>query len=79
MSKYWLNVDIPTKICTIHRSNCPFTRRIKETDVKGIGRIKIRGGWLQFNSIDEIREYFEANFNTKKYVLRYCLKCMKEL
>ncbi len=78
MVKYILNINIPTKIFTIHRADCPYIRRIKETKFKGIGGLKLHGGWLEFNSLSEIEEYFRSNFDTKKYVLRFCLRCMKE-
>lgn len=58
----WMNIDIPTKICTIH-SNCSYVERKKETLFKGIHELKRDGGWKSFNSKEEAISY-----HTEKYL-----------
>ncbi|MCS7386857.1 MAG: hypothetical protein NDF55_09030 [archaeon GB-1867-005] len=78
MRKYWLNVNFQTKICTLHTDDCPFIKNLKETKFIGVGRLKLHGGWLQFNSIDEAEKYFLSNLKDRKWILRRCLVCMKK-
>ena len=45
----WLNVDKPTKKCTLHmNSSCTYLQKKSETPYKGIGNLKRDGGWLSF-------------------------------
>lgn len=59
----WLNIDIPTKKCTIH-SSCGFSDNKSETNYKGILELKRDGGWLKFKSKEEAKEYQRRNYST---------------
>lgn len=41
--EYWVNVDKPTKTCTIHVRGCKYENRKSETKYKGIGELKRDG------------------------------------
>ncbi|WP_102027757.1 hypothetical protein [Salirhabdus sp. Marseille-P4669] len=47
----WVNIDIPTRKFTIH-TECTYTKNMKETEYKGIERLKRDGGWVSFKSKD---------------------------
>ncbi|MCT8140523.1 hypothetical protein H1D32_24325 [Anaerobacillus sp. CMMVII] len=64
--KFWVNVDIPTKMFTVH-TNCTYENKKSETDYKGINRIKRDGGWLNFSSIKEIESFYSENYETFFY------------
>ncbi|MBO8171581.1 MAG: hypothetical protein H0Z33_06815 [Bacillaceae bacterium] len=60
----WMNVDRPMKTCTIHADPvCPYVRKKRETDYKGVERLKRDGGWLSFDSLLEAREYHLSQFD----------------
>lgn len=69
MSNFWLNIYIPTKICTVHSDKCPFVKKIRETNFKGIGELKLHGGWLKFKSMSEINSYFKLTLKVKALFL----------
>ncbi len=77
MSNFWLNIDIPTRICTVHSDKCSFVKKIMETMFKGVGELKRDSGWLKFKSMNEINSYFKLNFEGKGFILRKCLVCLK--
>ena len=59
----WLNVDKPTKKCTLHmNSSCTYMQKKSETPYKGIGHLKRDGGWLSFNDVKQATIYQETNF-----------------
>jgi len=55
--EYWVNVDKPTKTCTIHVRGCEYENRKGETEYKGIGNLKRDGGWLSFDSLKGAQDY----------------------
>ncbi|MED4018537.1 hypothetical protein [Sutcliffiella cohnii] len=63
INEVWMNIDKPTKKCTIH-SNCSFIDKKSETKYKGILELKRDGGWLKFNSKDEALAYQKGNYRT---------------
>jgi hypothetical protein len=68
----WINIIKPTKKCTIHTSlSCPYVLSIEETNRKGIGNLKIDGGWISFNnyieSIEVDGEPYHSSMEQKKY------------
>jgi len=58
----WVNIDKPTKKCTIHFGNCTYVKNKKETKLKGIEELKSDGGWLSFDTIAKARHYCSSNF-----------------
>jgi len=67
---YWVNVDKPTKTCTIHTDGiCEFERGKYETPYKGIGKLKRDGGWLHFSSREEAQEYYNRIWASTGYRL----------
>ena len=76
MSGYWLNVDFPTRTCVVHVDGCRYVRGMRETFRKGVGRLKVDGGWLKFDSLEDVEEFFEREFRSRGFVLKYCSICM---
>ena len=59
----WLNVDKPTKRCTIHTDlDCRYVVDMIETSLKGIGELKKDGGWLSLPGVVSAE-----NFCRKEY------------
>jgi len=59
----WLNVDKPTKKCTLHTdSNCFYWQQKSETDYKGLGELKRDGGWLGFANAKQATLYYQSNY-----------------
>jgi hypothetical protein len=70
---YVLNIDKPTKSCTLHLSNCN-SLLIKETKKKGIGQLLEDGGWIEFFSKEEAINCYESKHLS--YSFRGCSKCI---
>ena len=70
----WLNVDIPTKKCTLHRDGCNLKPR-QEPRYKGFGELKRDGGWLSFNSDDEAEAYYRRDWRQRGYEWIRCSFC----
>jgi transcriptional regulator with XRE-family HTH domain len=59
--EFWLNVDRPTKKATLHfDGGCEWVRSKAPTPRKGVGALKVDGGWLQFPSEDRARSCFDS-------------------
>jgi hypothetical protein len=59
----WVNVDKPTKRCTIHANpNCVYVIRKRETSYKGIEKMKRDGGWLSFSTIEDAESFCKTKF-----------------
>jgi hypothetical protein len=59
----WVNVDKPTRHCTIHGDpTCGFAEGKTATDWKGIGEIKRDGGWLSMASVEAAEKYCKAEY-----------------
>lgn len=64
----WLNIDNPTKKCTLHSdSNCVYLKNKEETEYKGIGELKRHGGWLEFLKETEAREFYLAKLERYRF------------
>ena len=59
MAMIWMNVDKPTRKCTVHLSECRFVKGKKDTPYKGDGILKRDGGWLCFDSIGSAIKHYE--------------------
>ncbi len=71
--KYWVNVDKPTKKCTIHVEGCRFERGKYEMRLKGIGELRRDGGWLSFSSLEEAEGYCNQAWKRKGHtIIRHC-------
>ena len=58
----WVNVDIPTKMCTIHTNrNCDYIENKCETPNKGVDELKSDGGWMRFEGIVLAKKYCAEN------------------
>jgi hypothetical protein len=58
----WLNVDKPTKKCTLHMNDsCTYLLKKSETPYKGIGNLKRDGGWLSFADPKLASLYHQSN------------------
>ena len=57
----WLNVDKPTKRCTLHTDNrCTYLQK-RETLYKGLESLKRDGGWLSFADPKLAELYHQSN------------------
>jgi len=65
--EYWVNVDKPTKTCTIHVKGCEYENRKRETEYKGISKLKRDGGWLAFDSLESAQVYCKEHWVTRKF------------
>jgi len=65
----WVNVDKPTKKCTVHGEGCIYERRKAETPLKGIQHLKRDGGWLAFDKLEEAKSYCEHEWRSKGYTM----------
>ncbi|HEY4554661.1 MAG TPA: hypothetical protein VIG80_15815 [Bacillaceae bacterium] len=71
-SKVWINVDIPTRTCTVHQSSCSYTR-MAETPYKGIGKDLRDGGWHSFQSAEQAEACQRTKYSDYKY--KTCGRC----
>ena len=63
----WLNVDKPTKKCTLHTDDCcSWVAKQTETPLKGWGRLKQDGGWLPFDDLTQAKEYCRSEYPNYK-------------
>jgi hypothetical protein len=54
IGEVWVNVDIRTKTCTIHKNlHCAFIINMNDSNLKGINVLRQDGGWLSFESLEE--------------------------
>ena len=67
----WVNLDKPTKRCTIHSTDCRFVLKKQETRHKGLGKLKRDGGWLYFETVEEAEEFCNERYPDYK-VSRHC-------
>jgi len=72
-----MNMDKPKKRCTVHSEVCRYSREKSETSLKGIGTIKMSGGWMPFISIEEARTYFDENWYPLRYAYSICHFCLE--
>ncbi len=70
---YWLNVDIVTKTATLHALGCTHEIDKRDTEYKGIGRLKRDGGWLGFTTRDDADRHARANL--QGYKVKTCGLC----
>jgi hypothetical protein len=63
----WANIDIPTKTYTIHK-DCNYVARKRETQLKGIERLKRDGGWLSFKSRQKAKKHRKNDYANFKIV-----------
>jgi len=75
--EYWVNVDKPTKTCTIHVRGCEYDNRKIETEYKGIGNLKRDGGWLPFESLKEAQDYCKERWMKQRFRI-ISHKCSKK-
>ena len=60
----WLNVDKPTKKCTIHDDpNCEYVVAMAATSNKGIGQLRADGGWLDFPTVAAAAQHARASWS----------------
>lgn len=76
--KYWLNVDKPTKKCTLHTEGCTFEKKKKGTLFKEIGDIKKHGGWMAFSTVESAQVYFKQEWNKQGFELSKVCKCLSK-
>lgn len=65
----WLNVDKPTKLCTLHTDGrCTKWQKNRETQFKGLGKLKYNGGWLNFVSAEQAMLYYQSDFPEYEFI-----------
>ena len=68
--KVWVNLNRILKRCTIHIDpDCIYVINKRETQYKGIGKLKRNGGWIDFPDIESAQLFckeFESKGYTKK-------------
>lgn len=68
----WVNVDKPTKKCTIHtNSDCQYVVNKRNTPYKGVGELKSDGGWLSFPTLTDAENYCKTK-HQNYFVTRHC-------
>lgn len=68
----WLNVDKPTKKCTLHmNSSCTYLQMKSETLYKGIENLKCDGGWLNFAD-PKLAKLFHQRFLPEYEFIDHC-------
>jgi len=67
---FWVNIDTPTKTCTIHTENCDSSKNKKDTKLKGVGLLKSDGGWLPFGTFVQAEDYCKKEFVQSGYIIR---------
>ena len=67
---FWVNIDTPTKTCTMHTADCISTKTKRETKLKGVGLLKRDGGWLSFGTFVQTEDYCKREFGPKGYSIR---------
>lgn len=76
MTNFWLNIDLPTKKCHLHKSSCNWAKGKYSTTPKGIGKLHQDGGWLESKSELASEEYYEENYGSRRgYVFAKCKEC----
>lgn len=68
----WVNVHIPDKLCTAHKSTCGHVLQ-EETSLKGIREMRGDGGWYDFSLMDEASTWSKTNY--PEYPFKKCGKC----
>jgi hypothetical protein len=69
--RYWLNVDVPTQMCTIHTPDC--LHQPKESLFKGVRFLERNGGWMPFVDGPTLKKYWLSL--GRGYALHYCKIC----
>jgi hypothetical protein len=63
----WLNIDIPSKVCTVHSIlQCTYVGQKKETPFKGIDLLRRDGGWLRFDNLEEANRFCRDQYSVYK-------------
>ena len=70
MKMFWVSVDIPTKTCIMHTDDCIYTKRMRETKLKGVGVLKRDGGWLSFGTFLQTEDYCKREWEPRSYAIR---------
>lgn len=65
LANYWLNIDIPTRNWRLHKDNCRRSRGKYKTALKGVGNLRRDGGWLEFKTEQERKDFFQKNFDPR--------------
>jgi hypothetical protein len=61
MTLFWMNIDIPTRNCRLHKDTCKWARGKYSTPLKGVGELRRDGGWLKFDTIASAQNFLEQN------------------
>lgn len=75
---YWMNVDTPTKRCTVHRVGRAYEIGKYETAKKGIKDLKEDGGWLIFPWLQEAETHDCNNYQQRGYDLSLRCRCLTQ-
>jgi hypothetical protein len=67
----WMNVDKPSRTCTVHQEGCAMAKSRAETPSKGVGKLKEDGGWLSFESREAAHNHVFKNWN-ELYIIDHC-------
>jgi hypothetical protein len=69
-----VNIDVPTKIYTLHRPGCK-QKPGREPKYKGFGTLKRDGGWLTFDTEAEARDDYQRRWQPRGYQWVNCSYC----
>jgi ribosomal protein L24E len=72
-----LNIDKSTQ-CVLHTEDCHYCKNKKETLLKGIGKLKVDGGWLTFTSAKDARTFFFKELSLRGFKLSEKCRCLKK-
>lgn len=72
----WLNIDLCTRKCTLHKEGCHLEKSKIYTTFKGLDELYEHGGWLLFDSIEEARGRHTKDFHETEF--RLCRMCYRD-
>jgi hypothetical protein len=67
---FWVNVQVRSKACIVHTSDCSYKPKISKT--KGVGELRAEGGWFSFAAKDEAFAFCHKQEGYNILTCKYC-------
>jgi hypothetical protein len=74
---FWLNINRLTGAWKLHKASCRFCNP-QETRNRGLNELKKDGGWIQMDSYESAREYYESDHPKNEY-WQPCRRCKPKI
>ena len=68
---FWANIDVPTQMFTVHRSDCIYKPKISQ--YKGVNKIERSGGWMSFEDVQAAKTFFDKEYSS--FYFHLCKFC----